>query len=1692
MDAREMDALVQRLVQNPHDQEAIMYAHRQGQADPRSYAMLLEKVGTATSDPMLASHWLTEAANVWITSLNDAHRAARALMIAIDRDPTQPAPAERLADLYREKGDTKALAALLERRAKSLGPLAQQDPNMRAHVASIHEELGRLWSEAPLTNLGKAIDNYKRAIDYDPSSIYAIYGLREAYKGTEQLREAVPLFAMEQALIEDNERKLALYQDEADVRKTLGDYDGAMATLRNARAIDAADPAMKQQLGSLVLDQIRAGSSVDEGYKEEAAGLFVELAEEYPGEHALAYSTCALEISRGHDRAIQLAIYYAEQLGRQEEVARHAASYLQANPDGVMADEARRVAGDAKPLSAPVASPQPRGGAAQRPGARPQAAPRQMASAQSVQGAATVPAVSAAEKTIDDMQAFEDSSAAGPEHASGMLARAQQLAAKNRKNEAAGVYMEVLKEDPSNPDALAFLQSFLRQTRKYAQLRDVLFTAASTPGGATEARLGYLREVAGLCETQLRDYNGAIQAWQQVVAVDPSDPQPREQLRRLLERAGRWDDLATLLEQEASQTPDLESRISIEKQLAKMHELKRKDPAAAGEAWARIASLTPDDDTAITTAVRFFEKGQRHELAAQVIADNVANVQDAAARGALYKKLGELREQRGDMPAAGEAYAEAAAAAQDAALWESAEKCFVEAQLWERAATAVSERSQLASKPSDKAKLLSVEAQYLTQAGDAEGAIVKLEQATEIAPDNDQYAGELEERLTAAERMEDLASFLLRRADKLPDKALRIVLRKRAAKLQRETLGNADAARESLELVLLDGDDAEALMALADSADERGEPREAVEYLARLAKVASNKKEAAAVALRQARLLAEGLDDTNAAIEQYELVLSELDKRNEDALRAIADLEEKRGNAQGTAAALERHLKIAKAPELQVELAGRLADLYEHQLDDPKNALRVLNIVVAADPDDFDAVQRIAQLAERLEEWPIVAEYLAKLIEVEGDEEEVSRMTRRRAEILKDNLNRGEEALNVLGQIADLGDRPCQTAFVELGDELNQKALVASKLVEWFREAPKGEERDDNLHAAFERFVEVGKDTEAADVAKELARLRAIRPEIADRLEQVSIRLKDLDALELAHELLVKELTGPARAEEMVRQAEIHVQAGVDPVEALQHGEQALTSVPPDEVEPLLERLAMLAQGPAQIMDLYERQVARCKAPADRLRALARAAQVAAEQGSLERARAFYDLALAGGVQDETIEMLAGMAGETDQARSDTSLRRTLAEALAAGGQGSRDGGRTRSALLRRAAVMISKELGDHDRAFEWVGDALVTHVDEAGLDTLEDLAASVGDLKRAEQVLARALAEVFDGPLVRKLLARRATLRAERLDDKRGAAEDLKRLHDLAPSDAEVMDKLSALYTDLQDFRGMVQLYEDQILRGRDPAGRAELARKVARLWEERLGDPREAADAWRRVLRMKSGDPEATAGLERAKSNMLKRPSPEGSIPPPAAPPEPTTEEAPPPPPEPPTEETAAAEPDTTTDAAGEGITDASNGRPVSEAPVSELPTTDSNSEPPPLPSSPPSDAPISGSEIPVSFSEPPLAPRSSAPPPPVRAGSSRPPARVSSMPPLPTSSTPPPPGFNLPRPPSRPAPAPPAPPGGKRPLPVPGGKRAPPPPPPPPGAMGARRFEERPSDATQVGPPPGMIDEDVVVDEEELIDD
>ncbi|AUX23481.1 hypothetical protein SOCEGT47_040070 [Sorangium cellulosum] len=1520
-----METLIQRLVTNPHDAEALAYAHRAGEQDPRSYAMLLERVGSSTADPSYAAHWLSEAANVWSTTIGDAHHAARTLMIAIDKDPTQRTAAERLAQLYRDKGDQKALVALLERLVKALTPLLFERPEVRAQLATLHEELGRLWGEPPLSRPDRALENWRRLVELDPHNVYAIYAARELLKAQQQYVEAIPYFAMEQALIDDPDRRLALLRDEADIRRRAGDLAGATVALRSARAFVPHDVGLIQALGVAIVDRIDAGEPVPQPEREEAAELFVALAEMYDGEYGYSYSVYALRAAPGHDRAMQLADHYGKQLGRTVELRPQYLAYLQANPNGFMAAEARKRASvpppppppppltrassvpppsaaaiasaraqSAPPVGAAPSAP-PVGAAQSAPpiGAAPVApAPASVAPLTEPAVAAFAPASSAPAPRALDEGAPSSASArgvpssrpapepggdpAGPE-ASQLLKDAQDELLKGRKPQALARLREALKVDPANPDALSQIDEHLREKRMFAELRDVLLAAARVPTAPLEDRKARLREVVALCESQLRDVDTAVQAWKLLCELDPGDEQAPAELRRLLERSARWDDLAALIEQEAAAAPGVEQRIELKKQLASLHEHKRRDPIAAAEAWLRIAGLSPEDGMALQSAVKLFERGERFDLAALALSDAAPRFEDRLTRGSLFQKLGELRMRLAEPGAAGDAYIQAAALLKQARLWELAEQAYVAAGRLAEAARALCERALLEGRAARPALFVQA-AELLLSAGDVDGAVDKLERAIEIDPVSDACAHTIEDIYRRADRRPELVRFLLVRADNVGDRAQRVAARRAAAAAQRE-LGDLAGARETLTLLLSDGDDAEALAQLAEDARERGDHQQGVELLRRLGSLTDSQPGKLAIALQEARMLAEGAGEVDIAIERYEEIVRTIDPQNRTALRAIAALEERRGNLRGTAGALERELALAEGPE-RVEIAQRLASLYEGPLDDPHGAVRALEVVHAAEPDDLDAIARLQRLAERLGDWPKVARLMATLIEVEGDEDEASRMTRRLAEILDRALGRSDEALALLERLADQGDELCREAYVALGDRIGWKGIVATKLVAW-NESIARAGRDLALRGAFERFVEVDRLRDAARVAMELARSRTADAALAGKLEAIAVELKDLDALAVAHELLAKELAGAARAAELVRQAEVRAALGVDPLEAVQHGEGALASVPPAEVEPLLARLTALMPTSDHLIDLYERQVSRCRTPADRLAALARAAEMACERGAIDRARSFFDLALGGGVQEETIATLERVARDGDARSQSVALRTILAEALAAGGQGSRDGGRTRAALLRRAATIARQDLGDVDRAFGWLGDALLTQVDDASLDALEALGREVGDMPRVGATLSRALDGVFDGPLVRKLLQRRARLRRDVLGDRQGAAADLKKLHDLSPSDQDVMNDLSGLLQELGDHRGMIQLYEDQILRGRDPVQRAELARKVARIWEEELGDAREAADAWRRVLRMKAGDADATAGLERAKSGNLRRTPPPPVLP-------------------------------------------------------------------------------------------------------------------------------------------------------------------------------------------------------------------
>src|SRR5690606_1907514 len=182
---------------------------------------------------------------------------------------------------------------------------------------------------------------------------------------------------------------------------------------------------------------------------------------------------CALDINPAHDRAAQLAMYYGEQLGREAEAAPRAAAYLKANPQGPLSAQARELVNKMMELGGD-------------------------------------------ESLLEALAPPPDADASV--RVAALLDIAKGLARKAKKREAAEKYREIISIEPDNEEAITFLEGYLRQTRKYDELKELLLTAPASPDADMEQRARWVREVAGLCESQLRDLDGAIAAWKHLIS----------------------------------------------------------------------------------------------------------------------------------------------------------------------------------------------------------------------------------------------------------------------------------------------------------------------------------------------------------------------------------------------------------------------------------------------------------------------------------------------------------------------------------------------------------------------------------------------------------------------------------------------------------------------------------------------------------------------------------------------------------------------------------------------------------------------------------------------------------------------------------------------------------------------------------------------------------------------------------------------------------------------------------------------------------------------------------------------------------------------------------------------------------------------------------------------------------------------
>jgi tetratricopeptide (TPR) repeat protein len=202
------------------------------------------------------------------------------------------------------------------------------------------------------------------------------------------------------------------------------------------------------------------------------------------------------------------------------------------------------------------------------------------------------------------------------------LEAARLLADLQRESEAAGIWREAVAQDPDCKEAAELLTGFLRRAQRWTELSEVLEHLAAA-GTNRERQLGAGLELGEVRASGLRDVDGAIAAYRQVLRRDAESLPALHALGPLLRERERWQELAELLDATADLIADPREAQAVRRDRAELLTEHTDDSAAAIAAWEAVVAGDPSDAPALRTLASVYERTGRVDDALRVLEESL-------------------------------------------------------------------------------------------------------------------------------------------------------------------------------------------------------------------------------------------------------------------------------------------------------------------------------------------------------------------------------------------------------------------------------------------------------------------------------------------------------------------------------------------------------------------------------------------------------------------------------------------------------------------------------------------------------------------------------------------------------------------------------------------------------------------------------------------------------------------------------------------------------------------------------------------------------------------------------------------------------------------------------------------------------------------------------------------------------------
>jgi tetratricopeptide (TPR) repeat protein len=1005
---------------------------------------------------------------------------------------------------------------------------------------------------------------------------------------------------------------------------------------------------------------------------------------------------------------------------------------------------------------------------------------------------------------------------------------------------------KILEADPTDADTSARLKDLYAKGRQWRPLLEVY--RRELVHLPSEGRHGRLVEMARVAGERLNDVREALNLWNQVLALEPRDPDALAGLATLYERERRWPALVEILER---QRQNVEGNAGAELVLLERRGVLLYEKLGATEGaidvFRRIQALQPQNARAAralreiyaqsgdiaSLEAMYVEQGAFTDLCDQLtsLADRTA---DVAARTRLLERVAALALEKLNQP-------ERALKAYERILTTDPNNrraalalvpLYRHAQKWPRllATYEVLLGSATAGEgvsPAERLELLG-EARLICEQrlGSKSLAFQWAARAFEAAPKNDSVRVDLERLAGEADEWGPLAALYARRAEATTDAEERLWLLRHALRVNLAKLYKPVEARAFAERIMTEvGYDEEADGALEQILTQT----KAWPDLARRLRVRADRAPDIAERVRQlfriAQIEEERVGDAAAAAATLEAIV-EAEPANDKALKALQRVEEARGAWAGLVEALRRELAVTGQPTQDAAreaLLLRIGFIQETRLEDAEATLASYREVLQANPQSAPAVgglERLSAAGRLPDAWADIARLSLPYYERAND---AAKLAGAHEALLAAADTRGErverlEKLRALygGPLADAGAAYRTTlALFELdpSDAPNRTQLVA--------------------------FAGGAQKT----------------GELVEKLRALATSTDD----------------GILRRDLLVTVAELQERGGAaagGPAGGLEQAYADILAVEPlnDGAFRALARLHRDGKRWAELRAVLDARQAASLDPKERLDLHAQIAELdEAALGDVPHAIATYERML----ELDPADLRAHRA--LDRHYGAAERWRDLEELL-----GTRVAFASPAEVAElefRRAELRATRFGDVDGALDLLEDIVQKAPSHEGARRLlERLLTGADHRQRVARVLeplyeaggawARLVAVLEvrrgalpeSGPDAAALLARIAELHEHKLQARPAALATWRQVLAADPGHPDALVEIERLATSLERFSELVEVYEELAAR-REPSdisGRAELLSRAARLQAGRLGNRRAAIASWTLVLHL------------------------------------------------------------------------------------------------------------------------------------------------------------------------------------------------------------------------------------------------